>query len=90
MIDNSFTYGGVEAIQWPLPIFKRWFASFFIFIIPLACVNYFPVLAVLEKPDVLQFPRWFQWTSPFAGVIFLGASLLVWEYGIRHYRSTGS
>jgi ABC-2 type transport system permease protein len=87
---NSFTYGGVEAGQWPLPIFKRWFANFFIFIVPLACVIYFPVLAILGKPDVLQFPLWFQWTSPLAGVFFLGVSLLVWKYGVRHYRSTGS
>jgi ABC-2 type transport system permease protein len=40
---NSFTYGGVEAMQWPLPVFKRWFAWVFIGVIPLACVNYFPV-----------------------------------------------
>jgi len=87
---NSFTYGGVEAIQWPLPIFNRWFARFFIFVIPLACVNYFPVLAVLDKADPLNSPIWFQWTSPLAGVLFLAVALLVWEFGVRHYRSTGS
>jgi ABC-2 type transport system permease protein len=87
---NSFTYGGVEATQWPLPIFKRWFASLFIFVIPLACVNYFPVLAILGRQDALKFPLWFHWASPAAGFLFLRLALLVWEFGVRHYRSTGS
>lgn len=87
---NSFTYGGVEATQWPVSIYLRWFTNFFIFIIPLACVNYFPVLAVLDKPDVLGFPQWFQWISPLTGYLFFSISLLIWNHGVSHYRSTGS
>ena len=89
-IINSFTYGGVEATQWPLPIFKRWFVGFFIFVIPIACVSYFPLLAVMEKSDVLHSPMWFHWISPFAGLCFLAVSLIVWRFGVRHYHSTGS
>ena len=87
---NSFTYGGVEALQWPLPIFNRWFARLFIFVVPLAGVTYFPMLVILNKPDVFGFPVWFHWTSPLAGFLFLGVSVLVWKVGVRHYRSTGS
>jgi ABC-2 type transport system permease protein len=87
---NSFTYGGVEAMQWPLPVFKRWFAWVFIGVIPLACVNYFPVLTILGKPDALKFPLWFHWASPATGFFFLALALMVWEFGVRHYRSTGS
>jgi ABC-2 type transport system permease protein len=89
-IMNSFTDGGVYALQWPLPIFKRWFAYFFIFIVPVACVTYFPLLAIMEKADALNFPVWFHWTSPIVGVVFLSVSLLVWGFGVRHYHSTGS
>lgn len=89
-IMNSFTYGGIEATQWPIPIYNRWFARFFIYIVPLACINYFPVLAILEKPDVLGSPAWFHWAAPAVGFIFLAVSLFVWQYGVRHYRSTGS
>jgi ABC-2 type transport system permease protein len=89
-IMNSFTYGGVEAIQWPLPIYNKWFGRFFIFVIPLACVNYFPVLAILGKADPLGSPLWFQYCAPLAGILFFAVSLAVWEYGVRHYRSTGS
>ena len=87
---NSFTYGGVEATQWPLPIFKRWFTGFFVFFIPIACASYFPLLAIMEKPDALHSPTWFQWISPLAGFIFLLVSLAIWRIGVRHYRSTGS
>lgn len=87
---NSFTSGGVEAVQWPLPIFKRWFAGVFVVIIPLACVNYFPVLAILEKADPLGSPAWFGWVCPVAGFLFILGTLLVWRLGVRHYHSTGS
>jgi len=87
---NIFTDGGVETAQWPLPIYNRWFANIFIFIIPLACVNYFPAIAILGKNDVLGSPVWFQWTSPFMGLLFLLVSIRIWEFGVRHYRSTGS
>jgi ABC-2 type transport system permease protein len=89
-IVNSFTYGGVETTQWPLPVYNHWFAKIFILVIPLACVNYFPALAILNKPDALGSPIWFQWISPLAAVFFFSLALLVWRTGVRHYRSTGS
>ena len=89
-IINSFTYGGVETAQWPLSIYNKWFVKIFTFIIPLACVNYFPVIAILGKNDVLNSPVWFRWLSPLVGVIFLLISIRVWEFGVKHYRSTGS
>jgi ABC-2 type transport system permease protein len=87
---NTFTDGGVETAKWPMSIYEGWFLKFFIYVIPLACVNYFPVLAILGKPDPLHFPSWLGWVSPLAGFIFLAASLLVWRSGVRHYRSAGS
>jgi ABC-2 type transport system permease protein len=89
-IMNSFTNGGVEATQWPLPIFNRWFAKIFIFVIPLSCVNYFPALAIMGKPDALNSPLWFQWISPLAGFVFMAVAIWFWQFGVRHYRSTGS
>jgi len=32
----------------------------------------------------------FQWFAPFIGIAFLILSLQVWQFGVRHYRSTGS
>lgn len=89
-IVNTVTYGGVQATSYPLAIYQRWFQRFFIFVIPLACISYFPVVAILGKPDPLGSPVWLQWVSPLAGPLFLALALQVWKIGVRHYTSTGS
>jgi ABC-2 type transport system permease protein len=87
---NSLTSGGVYAAQYPLSIYRSWFRKFFLFVVPLGCVAYLPVIAILGKPDPLGSPAVLQWLSPAAGVIFLLISLRGWHLGVRHYTSTGS
>ena len=87
---NTVTYGGVETAQYPLPIYLPWFRKFFTFVIPLACVNYFPVLPIIGKSDVLGSPPWLQKAAPLAGVLFLFIAMRVWRLGLRRYSSTGS
>ena len=89
-IVNCFTYGGVEAGQFPMSIYNRWFRQVFTFIIPLATINYFPAHAILGRSDPLGSTALVQWLSPLAGVVFLVVSLQVWRIGVRHYASTGS
>jgi ABC-2 type transport system permease protein len=88
---NCTTYGGVEAAQFPLTIYKPWFREIFVFLIPLATINYLPAHAILGRNETtLGAPLWTQYASPLVGVAFLFLSLLVWRLGVRHYRSTGS
>ncbi len=87
---SSVTYGAVETAQYPLSVYKSWFRQFFTYVIPLACVAYFPIVAVLGKQDPLRSPVLLQWVSPLAGVVFLAIGLRVWRIGVRHYASTGS
>lgn len=89
-IVNSFTYGGVQASQYPISIYRSWFRKVLIYVIPLATVNYFPALIILEKTNAMDYPDWIGWVSPFFGVLFFLLSLLVWRIGVRHYTSTGS
>lgn len=89
-IMNTLTYGGIETAQFPLTIYLPWFRKFFTFIVPLACVNYYPVLLIVEKPDPLGSPIWFQAISPLAGILFLLVGRVFWSIGLRHYTSTGS
>lgn len=89
-IVNAVTYGGVETTQYPMSIYRPWFRRFFTFGIPLACVSYFPSLAVMGVEDPLGSALWFQYVSPLVGVGFLGVSLWAWRFGVRHYVSTGS
>jgi len=88
---NMFTYGGVQTAQYPLEIYQRWLQRFFIFIVPLGCVTYLPMVALLGREDeIFHSPLWVQCAAPLMGVLFLVAALRVWEFGVRHYRSTGS
>ena len=89
-IMNTVTYGGVETAQYPLVIYRPWFRRFFTFVVPLACINYFPALAILGRADPLGTPVFFQWMAPLVGMGFLVLALQVWKIGVRHYRSTGS
>jgi ABC-2 type transport system permease protein len=87
---NSLTNGGVAAAQYPLSIYRSWFRRFFLYVVPVGCVTYLPVVAMLGKPDPLGWPVLLQWLSPLAGVIFLVVSLRAWQFGVRRYTSTGS
>jgi len=88
---NIVTYGGRDVAQYPLTIYRSWLRRFFTFVVPLACVSYFPALAILDRDDpALGSPIWFRWSAPLVGVLFLAVSLQVWRFGVRHYRSTGS
>ena len=89
-IMNTLTYGGVETTQYPIKIYREWFRNFFTFGVPLACVSYFPALAIMGTPDPLGTPLWFQYLAPLIGIAFLIISLQIWRFGVRHYLSTGS
>jgi ABC-2 type transport system permease protein len=89
-IVNCTTYGGVEAAQFPLTIYRPWFRAIFTFVIPLAAINYFPAHAILNLRDVLGSTPLIQWLSPLTGVLFLVVCLQFWRFGVKHYTSTGS
>lgn len=89
-IANVFTYGGVEAGQYPMAIYARWFRRLLTFGVPLACVAYYPGLAILGRSDPLGAPAWLGWVSPLAGFAFLALAFGAWRAGLRRYASTGS
>jgi ABC-2 type transport system permease protein len=89
-IVNTLTYGGMETAQYPLEIYEPWFRRFFTFVVPLACVVYYPVLLVIGREDKLGSTALFQAVAPAAGIAFLGGAAAFWRVGVRAYRSTGS
>ena len=89
-IANVLTYGGVQAAQFPLAVYAQWFRRALTFVVPLACVAYYPVLAILGRNDPLGAPAWVGLVSPLAGFIFLAAAFGAWRVGLRRYASTGS
>ncbi len=89
-VANVLTYGGVEAAQYPLALYARWFRLLLTFAVPLAAVAYYPALWILGRPDPLGAPAWVGVVSPLAGFVFLAASFGAWRLGLRRHASTGS
>jgi ABC-2 type transport system permease protein len=89
-IMNVLTYGGVQAAQYPLNIYAAWFRHLLTFGVPIACVAYYPVLAILKRADPLGAPDWLLPITPVACFVFLGLSFLAWRVGMTRYASTGS
>jgi len=87
---NAATYGGVQAAQYPMSIYDRWFRRFFTFFVPLLAVTYLPVVTALDRPDPLGTTGWVGWVSWAIGPICLAGAIQVWHRGLRHYTSTGS
>jgi ABC-2 type transport system permease protein len=87
---NIATYGGTQTAQFPLSIYRAELRALFTYLIPLGCVAYYPLVAILQREDPLGSARWFQYASPLLGGAFLGLACLIWRAGIRRHASTGS
>jgi ABC-2 type transport system permease protein len=89
-VANAFTYGGNTITQYPMTIYPREVVTGLTYLLPLAFVNWYPALYVLDKPDPHGFPDWLRFASPLAAVLLSLVAAYVWRRGVRHYASTGS
>lgn len=87
---NIVTYGGQFMTSYPMHIYQEWLRSIFIFVIPMAFVNYYPSLWLLDKTDPLGGPIWLAFLAPFVCVAVFLCGMRMWWFGVRHYTSTGS
>lgn len=81
-----FTNASYQVTRIPMPYLPRALKGAFTFVVPMLVISYYPASALCGWGDppalgLLALP---------AGLAFLGASLLVWRLGVRHYRSAGS
>ncbi|MBR5344274.1 MAG: ABC-2 family transporter protein [Clostridia bacterium] len=89
-IVNVFTYGGRQTCQYPLDLYPQWLRITFTFVIPVGLCLQYPICHILGKSLGGVEARAWVWLSPLAGPFFLGLMWLLWRWGLRHYRSTGS
>ena len=87
---STLTCGGVQTAEYPMAIYQTWFRKFFTFIVPLACVSYYPLVGVLDRGESMGVAPAVTWLALLAGPAFFIVSLVVWRAGVRHYTSTGS
>lgn len=78
------TYGGEFTAMYPLDIHRGWLRRFLTFVLPLAFINYYPALYVLDRPDLLGLPPWAALLAPVAALAMGVVAWLVWRTGVRH------
>lgn len=89
-LQNMLTYGGTTALTYPVSIYTRWFRRAITYAIPLAFVNYFPVLAALGRVEEAGFPTWVPFLSPGVCLSVLLLARGSFALGLRRFESTGS
>lgn len=87
---NALTYGGNTLTQYPLTIYPTELVKALTFIVPIAFVNWYPSLYILDRPDPLGLPEAMQFASPVAALVLCLLAAASWRTGVRRYRSTGS
>jgi ABC-2 type transport system permease protein len=84
---QTFTlYAPFNAANYPMSIYPGWLKIIFFTVIPVGFMNYTPILFLLHKGGT----AWNLLLPPLVAIIFTALSLRFWQFGIRHYHSTGS
>lgn len=81
---NIFVDGAREFGSYPVGIYGKFILNLLTFLLPIACTQYYPLLYLLERG-----PFWYA-LLPLCGFVFWIPVLLLWKFGVRKYRSTGS
>jgi ABC-2 type transport system permease protein len=81
-----FTNASYQVTRCPVEYMPKALYRVFTFFMPMLVVSYYPASAACGWGESI----WKGCLALPAGAAFLGASLLVWRVGVRHYKSTGS
>ena len=76
--------------NYPITIFPKGIQFILTFLLPFAFINFYPASALLGKTIPKGYPAVLPWLSPFVGLLVLVLSILLWNWGLSHYKSTGS
>jgi ABC-2 type transport system permease protein len=87
---NTFTNGAQFSSSYPLDAYDDWLRRVLTFVLPVAFVNYYPALYLLDRPPPLGLPDWVRLLSPLVALLFAAAAWRLWSVGVRRYLSTGS
>ena len=81
-----FSNASMDTTRIPVDHMPGALRSTLTFFMPLLVISYFPASAIGGWGGAY----WRGWLALPAGAAFLGAAVLIWQLGIRHYKSTGS
>ncbi|MCR5767890.1 MAG: ABC transporter permease [Lachnospiraceae bacterium] len=86
---NALTYGGRSACQYPIDIFPKPLRVLFTVVAPFALTMHVPASYILGK-TLYGWPDWTVFVTPLSGLLVFAIMTVVFNFGIRFYRSTGS
>jgi ABC-2 type transport system permease protein len=81
-------YGLVH--QYPVDIFGNAFRIIVTGLIPVAFMNYYPALFLLNKMHQAGSAWWLSYISPLVALLLVGVVSVIWRLALRHYTSSGS
>lgn len=86
---NALTYGGRSACEYPINVYPGPIQLIFSVIAPFSLTLHVPVSYLLDQ-SLFGWPAWTVFVCPLAGAVIFGVMWLVFQWALRHYRSTGS
>lgn len=75
--------------QYPLDMFGRWFRIATTLVVPVAFMNYYPSLLLLDKINLSDPWGWLSLMSPVVALLLLGIASVIWRSALRQYSSAG-
>ena len=87
---NILSYGGRDMLSYPLTIYHQVMQRFFLFVVPLAFGSFVPTCFLLGKPLPFGLPGEAVFAAPLIALAFVLCTRALWQFGVRHYQSTGS
>lgn len=82
---NVFTDGAREFGKYPVGIYGKKILLFTTFFVPYALVQYYPLLYIIGHRRGMMYMLF-----PLLACWFIVPALLLWRFGVKHYKSSGS
>ncbi len=75
-------------ISYPISIYGTFIQVLLTFVVPLAFINFYPGLWLLDKTDGM-FPSWYGWFILIVGPMFFWFTIKLWLLGVNKYQGAG-
>mgnify|MGYP002287113377 CR=1 FL=1 len=87
---SDFFFFFREMSYYPLSIYPKAMQTILLYILPYAFINYIPMKHMLGKEDFFIGGEISIFLSPLVAVLLLIMAVLFFDFGVNHYKSTGS
>lgn len=87
---GSILYNIKNFVQYPISIYSTAVQILLTVVIPFAFISFYPAQFFLDKNDFSIFHPVLQFLSPVVGLSLFGLGVAFWNFGVKHYKSTGS